>query len=325
MLYAGRHRRSTIGGSESRGSRSQSAFQSWLSLSWPVRTSGRHPVVVASSIFLTGFPCKSELIGSHLALLPGRDLFRVVALGRDCGIQTNKGFWRRRDGAPGRIRRGKSTRENLQVAELAVEPGVRPVVIVGCRSRHSELQVPRNGNVGIARGERVAAVFHAILEEADLGLRLPQDQRVPCASGPRAGAVQVNGAASSAGCHLRVETDLAKVDTIGRTQPVQNDRPSRIVDQVWVLRGRPAIGLELKAQRELRHVKGRRGQRVDLHLREHEVPPGSESCSHWWASARQLHPNVPRQLRAVAEQRANRICRSRRLGADRPRVCGADA
>eukprot|EP00964_Phaeocystis_antarctica_P079458 scaffold49512_cov77-Phaeocystis_antarctica.AAC.1 len=70
---------------------------------------------------------------------------------------------------------------------------------------------------------------------------------------------------------------------------------------------------------------GRRGQRVDLHLREHEVPPGSESLSHWWASARQLHPNVPRQLRAVAEQRANRICRSSRLGADRPRVCGADA
>ena len=58
-----------------------------------------------------------------------------------------------------------------------------------------------------------------------------------------------------------------------------------------------------------------RRERVDLHLREVENPP----------SARQLHPNVLRQMRALVQQRTYRIRRRSRLGADRPRVCGLDA
>eukprot|EP00964_Phaeocystis_antarctica_P126688 scaffold90349_cov68-Phaeocystis_antarctica.AAC.1 len=56
-------------------------------------------------------------------------------------------------------------------------------------------------------------------------------------------------------------------------------------------------------------------KRVNLHLREVEESP----------SAWQLHPNVLCQLWALAQQRANRIRRRSRLGADRPRVCGVDA
>eukprot|EP00964_Phaeocystis_antarctica_P014149 scaffold7786_cov89-Phaeocystis_antarctica.AAC.2 len=56
-------------------------------------------------------------------------------------------------------------------------------------------------------------------------------------------------------------------------------------------------------------------ERVDFHLRKIESPP----------SARQLHPNVLCQLWALIEQRPNRTRRCSRLGADRPRVCGADA
>eukprot|EP00964_Phaeocystis_antarctica_P001253 scaffold662_cov59-Phaeocystis_antarctica.AAC.2 len=63
------------------------------------------------------------------------------------------------------------------------------------------------------------------------------------------------------------------------------------------------------------HTPAHRRERVDLYLREVENPP----------STGQLHPNVLRQLRALAEQRTNRIRRRSRLGADRPRVCGADA
>ena len=62
--------------------------------------------VIASSKPLTGFPCKSELIGSLLALLPGCDLVRVAALGRDYGIQANEGFWR-----------GRSTRDAQVVGD----------------------------------------------------------------------------------------------------------------------------------------------------------------------------------------------------------------
>eukprot|EP00964_Phaeocystis_antarctica_P073083 scaffold44814_cov58-Phaeocystis_antarctica.AAC.5 len=63
------------------------------------------------------------------------------------------------------------------------------------------------------------------------------------------------------------------------------------------------------------HTPTHRRQRVDLHLRQVEDPP----------SARQLHPDVLRQLWALAEQRANRIRRRSRLSADHPRVCGVDA
>eukprot|EP00964_Phaeocystis_antarctica_P004488 scaffold2425_cov51-Phaeocystis_antarctica.AAC.4 len=47
---------------------------------------------------------------------------------------------------------------------------------------------------------------------------------------------------------------------------------------------------------------------------------GGNECA-----ARQLDHHVPRHVRALAEQRAKRVPRRSRLGADRPRACGADA
>eukprot|EP00964_Phaeocystis_antarctica_P118430 scaffold82221_cov66-Phaeocystis_antarctica.AAC.3 len=52
---------------------------------------------------------------------------------------------------------------------------------------------------------------------------------------------------------------------------------------------------------------------------------GGSPCSRHRAPAGQLHPNVLCQLWALAEQRANRIRRRSRLGADDPGVRGADA
>eukprot|EP00964_Phaeocystis_antarctica_P031553 scaffold17844_cov63-Phaeocystis_antarctica.AAC.2 len=67
-------------------------------------------------------------------------------------------------------------------------------------------------------------------------------------------------------------------------------------------------------RRRRQRGRRRRRERVDLHLREVESPP----------SSRQLDHHVLCQLRALAvEQWA--IRRRSRLGADSPRVCGADA
>ena len=65
---------------------------------------------------------------------------------------------------------------------------------------------------------------------------------------------------------------------------------------------------------------------VDLYLREVENPPAVMIIpTHTRRAARQLDHHVPCHVRALAEQRANRVRRRSRLGADRPRVRGADA
>ena len=80
----------------------------------------------------------------------------------------------------------------------------------------------------------------------------------------------------------------------------------------------------LEGRRRRRHLGRRRWrrERVDLHLREVENSP---RVSVFGFAARQLDHDVLCHMRALTEQRAKRVRRRRRLGADHPRVCGADA
>eukprot|EP00964_Phaeocystis_antarctica_P006357 scaffold3452_cov61-Phaeocystis_antarctica.AAC.6 len=80
---------------------------------------------------------------------------------------------------------------------------------------------------------------------------------------------------------------------------------------------------ERRRQRRRRWRRRRRRERVDLHLREVENPP--KVSIFVGLATRQLDHHVSCHVRALAEQRANRIHRRNRLDADRPRVCGAGA